>query len=138
MNNYCHTNYMADQEGLASLHFGLYPHGLFNAVEAYRRGIEHNQPLLVRRVDPSESVTPSLLALSTSGVAVTSVKRTEDGKGMIVRLFGASGRPEEFTMSWRTPMKVFESSLFENRGARVKGPLRLPAFGIVTLRCEPE
>ena len=138
MNNYWHTNYAADQQGIATLHYALYPHGNFNAADAYRRGVEQNQPLLVRTVPAGGRHTRSLFSISSSGVVVTSLKRSADGKATIVRLYAASGKPEEFSLRWDglKPRRVFLSSLLEGSDSPARPLLSLPAYGIVTLRCE--
>jgi alpha-mannosidase len=111
---------------------------MFVAADAFRRGIEQSQPLLVRRTFTSTPVPSTLFNLSVPGVMVTSVKRSIDGKAVIVRLFNISGRPETFRIAWREmkPAKVYRSSVFETRDAEAGETLGLPAFGILTLRCE--
>ena len=136
MNNYWHTNYAADQKGPATLHYALFPHGMFNAADAYRRGVEQDQLLLVRRA-AGEGLR-SLFTVTSPGVVVTSLQRSADGKALMVRLYAASGKPEEFSLQWRGegPRRVLVSSSEEGTGAQARWPLALPAYGIVTLRCE--
>jgi alpha-mannosidase len=47
MNNYWHTNYRSDEEGLAVFEYRLTPHGPFDEIEAGRRGAEAGQPLII-------------------------------------------------------------------------------------------
>jgi hypothetical protein len=138
MDNYWHTNYTADQEGAAALHFAVFPHGPFKSINAYRRGIEQNQPLLVREVSGNKAPSGSLLTLTAPGIVATSLMPSEDGKAVMIRLFNAGGKPEEFRIRWGAfkPTKVFFSSLYETRNGLVGDTLALPAYGIVTLRCE--
>ena len=138
MNNYWHTNYMADQEGPAAVHYALYPHGMFNAIEAYKRGLEQSQPLLVRRAAGASPVPVPLFTISSPGIVATAVKRSSDGNALIVRLFNAGARPESFSISWGpfVPSTVYRSGLEETMDAPAGSSLWLPAFGIVTLRCE--
>lgn len=49
MNNYWHTNYKADQEGMVKIDLYLRFHQDFNATAAYRFGMESVRPLLVIR-----------------------------------------------------------------------------------------
>jgi hypothetical protein len=138
MNNYWHTNYAADQHGVATLHYALYPHGVFNAAEAYRRGVEQSQPLLIRAGGATGKALRSLFTLSSPGVVVTSLKRSADGKATMVRLYAAGGKPEEFSLRWDRlkSKRVFRSSLREESAAPASRTLSLPAYGILTLRCE--
>jgi hypothetical protein len=50
MNNYWHTNFKADQQGLVAVHYSLLPHGPFNATEANAFGQDQREPLIVTPV----------------------------------------------------------------------------------------
>jgi hypothetical protein len=138
MNNYWHTNYAADQPGPATVTYAVYTHGIFNATDAYRRGVEQNQPLVVRTTAASSPLPVTLFGVSVPGVAVTSVKPSADGKAVMVRLFNCSGKPENFGIQWKglRPSKVYRSSVYETKDDDAGESLSLPAFGIMTLRCE--
>jgi alpha-mannosidase len=138
MNNYWHTNFAADQPGPASIAFALYPHGIFNAVDAYQRGVDQNQPLIVRTARPLSPLPITLFSISAPGVAATSICPSRDGNAVMVRLFNCGGKPEAFTLAWKglRPSAVWRSSVGESKDAPVDGPIALPAFGVITLRCE--
>jgi alpha-mannosidase len=137
MNNYWHTNFAADQEGIASIHYALHPHREFDAAEAYKRGVELNQPLLVRSAPAAANSPNPLLTVDAPGVVVTSVKRSADGKGVMVRLFNATERSVEFTVDWKglQPARTFVSSPEEVETAEAGSRLSLPAFGVLTMKC---
>ena len=138
MNNYWHTNYKADQEGPVTLHYSLFPHGLFNAADAYRWGVERNQPLLVRRASSDGKAPSGLFTIEGSGVFATSLRPSRDGKAIMVRLYNAGGKPQDVSLKWGAfrPAHVLMSDLQESRGQSPKGTITMPAFGIITLRCE--
>lgn len=138
MNNYWHTNYAADQEGIAQVHYAIFPHGPFNGSESYKRGVERSQPLIVRMAPANSAAAASLFSISVPGVVVTALKPSNDGKAIMIRLFNAGGMPQTFGISWKTftPTKVYLSSLSEAADAPVGSSLSLPANGIMTLRCE--
>jgi hypothetical protein len=138
MNNYWHTNYAADQMGLAQLHYSLHPHGIFRADEAYRAGVGQNQPLLVRVGSSKRAVPETLFKLTSPEIVVTSLRPSDDGRALMIRLYNAGGRPEEFSVGWNSvkPKKLFISSLLQTRDKLATAPLSLPAYGILTLRCE--
>ncbi len=52
MNNYWHTNFKADQQGVTQFDFYLRLHEQFNQEKTRQFGIEMNQPLLVRYLQP--------------------------------------------------------------------------------------
>ena len=48
LNNYWHTNFKADQEGMINVRYTLLPHYAFNMLETQRAGIAYSSPMLVR------------------------------------------------------------------------------------------
>ncbi len=138
MNNYWHTNYAASQEGPASLHYALLPHGPFSAAAAYRAGVEQSQPLLLRQAAKSVRQIRSLFSLDVADVVVSSIMPSADGKAVMVRLYNAGETPASCRIRWGSlrPKKVWLSSLKEGADAPAGGRLSLPPFGIQTLRCD--
>ncbi|MFG0253267.1 MAG: glycoside hydrolase family 38 C-terminal domain-containing protein, partial [Phycisphaerales bacterium JB038] len=140
MNNYWETNYKADQEGPATFAYSIQPHhGPYNQTRAMRFGIERSRPLLVvpARLDGPPAL-PSLFTLDATGVIATAVKPSRDGEALMLRLFAASGKPEQARIDWngQQPLAVYASDLAEARGEPLSERLSLPAYGIVTLRVE--
>ena len=136
MNNYWHTNYKADQEGVSTYHYSIVPHGLFNQGNAMRTGIERSQPLIVRQVGKDDPRPNSLFEVSPRSVIASYVKPVSGGNGYLVRLFNAGGSPEvaTFTVGGK-PKSVYLSNPWEERGKLVEA-ITLPANGIVTVRVE--
>ncbi len=86
MNNYWHTNYKADQEGVAHFHYALRPHGMYNYVETERAGAAFTQPLLALPVKKDAAFVSSLFELTNPRIVVTAVLPQEGG-GFLIRLF---------------------------------------------------
>lgn len=137
MNNHWHTNYRAEQEGPTTFRYMLRPHRGYDPAEAARFGAECSQPLLATWASEDHGARPRL-QLSTPDVVVTALKPADQGKGWIVRLFGASGESRSVKLDWSDPKpsRVFTSDLSERPYDLVKGQIRVPAWGIVTLRVE--
>ncbi|HOX39234.1 MAG TPA: polysaccharide lyase family protein [Candidatus Brocadiia bacterium] len=138
MNNYWHTNYRDSQEGPTVFRYSIAPHdGTFRADAAARFGTERSQPLIAVPVaGGNESARgDSLLTVEPAGVVVTSLKPSRDGKGLIVRLFNAGGRPEAVSLKWRAGenRRMLMSDLAERNGAEVFMPLRMSAYETITL-----
>ena len=139
MNNHWGTNYRAYQEGPVTFRFLLRPHGPSDPAEASRLAIGFSQPLLVT---PSRSATPPrpgpLLRTSSNEVLITALKPSDDGRALMVRLFGAAGRTVKTTLVWTRPApeKLWRSDTSEKPGRRLSGPVEVPAYGVVTLRAE--
>ena len=137
MNNHWHTNYRAEQEGATVFHYAIRPHKGFAAEDAAKFGIACSQPLIVT---PSWVPTPAKprLALSSDKVVVTACKPSDDGKALIVRLFGASGKAEKVKLAWASPapQQVWLSDTSEQPRERAGSAVEVPGWGIVTLRAE--
>ncbi len=141
MNNHWHTNYRADQEGPTVFRFYLRPHKGFAAEEAAQFGTACSQPLIPA---PASAKTPRnpvpRLRVSSDDVVVESLKPTDDGKGWLVRLFGASGKAETVKLAWSTPaphrLWLSDTSEQPKQPLQIGSRIPVPAWGIVTLRAE--
>ena len=139
MNNYWETNYKAGQEGPTPFRYSIHPHRRFDSTAAARFGAEQSQPLIPVPVNPNTPVPASLVQVEPTGVVVAALKPSEDGKAYIVRLFGASGKPENAMLAWRGSKrpKIWRSNLAEEKVSRIEGPVPVPPYGLVTLRVQP-
>ncbi|NLX94836.1 MAG: hypothetical protein GXY83_01535 [Rhodopirellula sp.] len=138
MNNYWETNYKASQGGSATFRYAILPHGGFDQAAAARFGIQQSQPLLVVPVNPDAPAVRPLLTVEPSGVLVTSLKPSMDGKAIMLRLFNAGGAAEQVKLKWSEPVpaRVARSSPREEAGTELSAPLELSSLEIVTLRAE--
>jgi len=137
MNNHWGTNYRAYQEGPTVFRFVLRPHRRRDPAEALRFATGFSQPLLaVRAQGPPPA--KSLLNVEPSDCLVTAVKPSDDGRALIVRLFGAAGEARSARLTWGRvqPKTVFLSDTSEQAGELVDGPIDVPAWGLVTVRAE--
>ncbi len=137
MNNHWHTNDRADQEGPTVFRYALRAHQQFFPEEAARFGVECSQPLIPVRASGPLQAEPRL-RLSSDKVLVTALKPSDDGKGWVVRLFGASGNPEKVRLTWSKPAphRFWLSDLSERPKERIGHSLEVPAWGIITIRAE--
>ena len=136
MNNYWTTNYRHAQGGVTIFRYSVRPHQLYNGAEAARFGVECSQPLLVVGAKRGDKVPGSLLSVKSSNVMVTALKRSRDGKALIVRLFNAGGGPERAEVEWGEGIgdAICLSNFGEEEICRVsKLPVMSP-FEVVTLR----
>ncbi len=76
--------------------YALVPHGGdWREAELTRRGLEFNQPLWVRSAAAHRGRLPaaaSFLSVSNPQVVVSALKRSEDGRAFVVRLYESAGR----------------------------------------------
>jgi hypothetical protein len=136
MNNHWHTNYKADQEGPTVFRYFLWPHGSQDPQRAARVALECSQPLVVA---PARGELPDAPLVSVSGGAVvTALKPSEDGRARIVRLFADSDKPTEAALKWTDPQPkgIWLSDATEKPREPLRGPIQIPAWGIVTIRAD--
>ncbi len=136
MNNYWHTNYKADQEGPVTLRYAIHPHGGFDPTACYRFGVEINQPLILRMVGKGSTKPRPLIRPSSPAVVITSIKPSEDGQGVVMRLFNTRSTIERTTFGdWPSSSGLLTlSGPNEDKRGIVHGGIEVQPFGIATLR----
>ena len=139
LNNYWHTNYKADQEGLIRYRFALQPHGAFDAVALRRFSDEQDQPLLVV---PATAVTRPISAPFTvvgGRVIATLVAPLDAGKAMLIRLYNPAAVATEVTIRPSTPgARLLEA---DGQGSAVRpltSPVKLPPYATRMVRLETQ
>ncbi|CAN5395716.1 glycoside hydrolase family 38 C-terminal domain-containing protein [soil metagenome] len=134
LNNHWHTNYKADQEGSLTFRYVLQAHGPFAPEAAARLGTGTRQPLLV---GPATSSTESLFTLDDPTVVATRVVPSDDGKAIIVRLYGATKTSRYVHIQWRKGLgPVSRTDLSQKPGPLLGNSIEVPGWGVVTLRVE--
>jgi hypothetical protein len=137
MNNHWGTNYRAYQEGPTWFRFVLRPHRAANPADASRMATAFSQPLLVSNASGSTAQT-SRLRLSSQEVIVTGMKPSDDGRALILRLFGAAGKDVRTNLHWSdpAPQQLWMSDTSEKPLEKITGEIFVPAWGLVTIRAE--
>lgn len=138
MNNHWGTNYRAYQEGPLVFRFVLRPHRGHDPLAASRRAIAASQPLLstgARGARPPAAPRPRL---TSPDILATALKPSDDGRALILRLWGASGRDAHTEIAWDRPApgKLWSTDTSEQPRERLRGPVTVPAWGLVTVRAE--
>jgi alpha-mannosidase len=138
MNNHWGTNYRAYQEGLVSFRYALRPHGKYDPAEAARFSTDLSEPLIVLAASGNEPPRQSLLRVEPADVLVQTLKPSDDGRAWIVRLFGAGGKDRTAKLTWAMPVptKISISDLSEVAGQPTGDKVKVPGWGLVTLRAE--
>lgn len=138
MNNYWETNYKASQDGPTTFRYALWPHRSFDQAASARFGIERSQPLVVVPVTRETPRLEPRLRVEPAGVVLATLRPSDDGRALLVRLFNAASTPQKASLEWISdaPARVCRSSPRQEVGAVVRGPIELPAMGILTLRAE--
>jgi alpha-mannosidase len=138
-NNHWFTNYKADQPGLTTFRYLLRPHpGGYHAPEAARFGHETSRPLLAVSADPSRPVPAPFLRLSSPDVLLETVKVSEDGQAIILRLFGVTGQHRRVRVDWTAfpPAAIWLTDLSEAPRQRTEPLVDVPGYSVTMLRLD--
>lgn len=88
MNNYWHTNYKADQEGVSIYNYVLNPHGMDSYSDLERTAFNVTQPLIGLPIKKGSMEQGSLFSLSNPGIVVTSI--TPHKNNYLIRCYNPS------------------------------------------------
>lgn len=137
LNNHWHTNFRANQDGLMTFRYALCAHGAYDPAAATRFGMAYSQPL---QVAPASGRNPlaSRLRMRNEHIIVAGLKPSDDGQGLILRLFNVSGKAETASLEWASPApsKMWLSNLSEKKVKLLARNLELSPWEFITLRVE--
>lgn len=100
--------------------YALYPHlGDYNEADVQREGYCLNVPACAVRMEQASTgalpAAQSLLRLDAENVILETVKRAEDGNGIIVRMYEDHNRRSRVRLSWHKPFaRAVECDLMED------------------------
>lgn len=136
MNNYWHTNYKADQEGVVQFRYSLYPHRAFHSAEIARVSRERCQPFIVAAASTNKNPEESLCSAAPNNVVVESVKPIDHGRAWLLYLYNPTTAMQHVKIRWSKKWRVAmsESSAFGERGRDATDGFALEPWGTRYLR----
>jgi len=118
-------NLFFTQEGVHPYQFSIRTHK--NSLvphDAVKFGWEHNTPLIVRRGNVKDGNLPdsqSFIKVSAPNVLVSILKKSEDGKGIILRCYETDGLDTDVTITLFKPLNsVEQTNIIEQDGKEIK------------------
>ncbi|MFV8346998.1 glycoside hydrolase [Flavobacterium sp. ZB4P13] len=129
MNNYWHTNYKADQEGVVHFRYALRPHGMVNGSEMEKAASEFTQPLIALPIKNDIALPKELFELTNSRIVVTSITPNADGT-YLIRLFNPEQSVQQTQFAWKAlqPASFIEMKSGENKPDTAE--VKLAAMGV--------
>jgi len=130
MNNYWHTNYRADQEGLAVFRYSLRPHGPFDAAAAVRFGADAAEPLIPAMAPTSLTPGTPLISVDPPSVVATAFAPAARG-GWVLHLYNAGSTPASVRVTWNggPHVTIARCDLDEAPGSPCTFPVEIPPSG---------
>lgn len=101
MNNYWHTNFKADQEGISQFQYALKPHGAYDPVAQEKTAEEFTNPLFAFPVNEKVTLPGNLFTLSNEKIIVTSITPQPDGN-FLIRLFNPGAEAQSTIIRWES------------------------------------
>jgi alpha-mannosidase len=83
-----------------TFHYSLFPHNGFDETFAIRKGMERNQPLIVAPA-VTDTVVEPLFTIGNQHIILSTMKPSEDGKGIMLRLYNASDQKQLPEINWK-------------------------------------
>ncbi len=123
--------------------YSIYPHdGDWKKAKSYKQGYEFNYDLIAMQISIREKVRSkrSFVSIEPDNLIMTALKPSEDGEGIVLRFYEASGEDTEGTVSlFITPKKVGITNLLEEEQEELKVDgnsiqMQVNPFEIVTLK----
>lgn len=101
--------------GVHEITYSLYPHrGDWRGALTARRGHELNNPPVVYRGKGEDGLINSLLNVDNVNIIIDTVKRAEDGRGIILRAYECNGNRGRGRLTLTTDiLEAYETSLVE-------------------------
>lgn len=137
MNNAWFVNYKAFQEGKIPFQYVIRPHEKFDVFETKKWGMALTQPLIVRPIGKNDKIFSSPIQIeSFENVLITSLKKSRDGKGFVVRLFNPTNEQGLANFSFAQEKDIFECGPKDIKGSQIDSPISLDPWEVKTIWIE--
>jgi len=105
-------------EGRHEFHYALYPHsGSWRAAGSVRKGHEFNTPIIALETDQHRGELPpafSFVQIDDADLVLAAMKKSEDDRDLVLRVYEASGEPRQGKISlWRPYSRMNATDLLE-------------------------
>ncbi|MCU7548801.1 hypothetical protein OCK74_06710 [Chitinophagaceae bacterium LB-8] len=133
MNNYWHTNYKADQDGISSYRYILKPHGDFSYSENEKAGTGFTQPLLALPVKENALFFDGLFELTNTHIVVTSVTPQDDG-GFMIRLYNPENTAGQTGFTWKKMKPSYLMNMKTGNKVQKSENITLAGMGVMEIK----
>jgi alpha-mannosidase len=136
MNNYWHTNYKADQEGMITFRYSLQPHGELLMEDVVRFGMGQREPLIAVAAAGPAKPDNSLFEIESNSIVAISAKPIGTNGSWLLCLYNPTSLNHATTLLWNRgiPVSIHASDAFGKTGESLEGGIHVPAYGTVFVR----
>ena len=138
MNNYWHTNYKADQEGMITFRYSLQPHGELLIEEVVRFGMGQREPLIAVPATGPVKADNSLFEIQSHSILAISTKPMGTEGAWLLCLYNPTALTHAASLQWNRsiPVSFHASDAFGRTGESLGDGIQVPAYGTVFVRVD--
>ena len=136
MNNYWHTNYKADQEGVITFRYSLQPHGELLIEDVVRFGMGQREPLIALAASGSAKTDNPLFEMESYSILTISTKPIGTMGAWLLCLYNPTALRHTASLQWNRgiPVSFHASDAFGKIGESFEGGIQVPPYGTVFVR----
>jgi alpha-mannosidase len=136
MNNYWHTNYKADQEGMITFRYSLQPHGEFLIEDVVRFGMGQREPLIALAAAAPAKTDNALFELESYSILAISTKPIGTEGAWLLCLYNPTALKHTASLQWNRsiPVSFHASDAFGRIGELLEHGIQVPAYGTAFVR----
>jgi alpha-mannosidase len=107
VNNHWNTNFPLEQSGVIGQQYAILFHGAYDAVIANQFGMEQHRSLLAIPA-AKNLIKNSFVGISNPRVMISALRKTADGKAVLLRIRSVSNKTEKVKLTWPVtkPQKI--------------------------------
>jgi len=99
MNNYWETNYKADQPGITTFRYSIFPHAEYDVSENNKNSLEVMQPFVIFKNSADFAVGEAPLQLSNENIIIESIKPLPSQEGLKFMVYNTSDKKQTSDIS---------------------------------------
>jgi alpha-mannosidase len=135
LNNHWDTNFPLEQGGRMQQQYSFMIHDGYDVVAANRFGMETHRPLIV--VQARKNILgKALVHISNPRLVISTIRKTNDNKAVLLRVRSISGTPETLTLDWPAgrPREIMQCKADEEPQQPFNNTLEIEPYGMASFR----
>jgi alpha-mannosidase len=135
LNNHWDTNFPLEQGGTILQQYSFMIHDGYDPVAANRFGMEAHRPVIV--VQTKKNIIPkALVKIDNPRLVISTIRKTNDNKAVLLRVRSLSGKPETLTLGWPSgkPREIIQCTADETPVQPNKNNMEITPYGMTSLR----
>jgi alpha-mannosidase len=135
LNNHWDTNFPLEQGGIIKQTYVVTFHNKYDVVAANRFGLETHRPLIVVQAKKNIIEKP-LFSISNPKLVISTLQRTADNKGLLLRVKSVSDKVEQLRLDWpgARPKQMIACNADETPKEKNDNSIEIAPYGMASVR----